>query len=44
MTSMPEMVAFLNSFVGLAAVLVGFAEYLQPSFCPGGHRRNHPSH
>ncbi len=31
MTAMPEMVAFLNSFVGLAAVLVGFAEYLQPS-------------
>ncbi|NJL48855.1 MAG: NAD(P)(+) transhydrogenase (Re/Si-specific) subunit beta, partial [Leptolyngbyaceae cyanobacterium SM2_5_2] len=30
MTAMPEMVAFLNSFVGLAAVLVGFAEYLQP--------------
>jgi H+-translocating NAD(P) transhydrogenase subunit beta len=31
MTAMPEMVALLNSFVGLAAVLVGFAEYLQPS-------------
>ena len=31
MTDMPEMVALLNSFVGLAAVLVGFAEYLQPS-------------
>jgi NAD(P) transhydrogenase subunit beta len=31
MTDMPEMVAFLNSFVGLAAVLVGFAEYLQPT-------------
>jgi H+-translocating NAD(P) transhydrogenase subunit beta len=30
MTAMPEMVAFLNSFVGLAAVLVGFAEYLRP--------------
>jgi NAD(P) transhydrogenase subunit beta len=30
MTAMPEMVAFLNSFVGLAAVLVGFAEYIQP--------------
>lgn len=30
MTAMPEMVALLNSFVGLAAVLVGFAEYLQP--------------
>jgi len=31
MTEMPEMVALLNSFVGLAAVMVGFAEYLQPS-------------
>ncbi|MBD2260327.1 NAD(P)(+) transhydrogenase (Re/Si-specific) subunit beta [Pseudanabaena sp. FACHB-2040] len=30
MTGMPEMVALLNSFVGLAAVLVGFAEYLRP--------------
>ncbi|HIK43275.1 MAG TPA: NAD(P)(+) transhydrogenase (Re/Si-specific) subunit beta [Leptolyngbyaceae cyanobacterium M65_K2018_010] len=36
MTAMPEMVAFLNSFVGLAAVLVGFAEYLQPSTALGG--------
>ncbi|HEY9736415.1 MAG TPA: NAD(P)(+) transhydrogenase (Re/Si-specific) subunit beta [Trichocoleus sp.] len=30
MTAMPEIVALLNSFVGLAAVLVGYAEYLRP--------------
>ena len=31
MTSMPELVAILNSFVGAAAVLVGFASFLDPS-------------
>ncbi len=31
MTSMPEMVAILNSFVGAAAVLVGLASFLDPS-------------
>ncbi|MGB7085483.1 MAG: NAD(P)(+) transhydrogenase (Re/Si-specific) subunit beta, partial [Phormidesmis sp.] len=30
MTEMPELVAVLHSFVGLAAVLVGIGNYLQP--------------
>lgn len=30
MTQMPELVAVLHSFVGLAAILVGYASYLDP--------------
>jgi len=42
MTDMPELVAILHSFVGLAAVLVGFASYLTPdSFHVGVERTIH---
>jgi len=39
MTSMPELVAILHSFVGAAAVLVGIATYLQPG--AEGHHAAH---
>jgi NAD(P) transhydrogenase subunit beta len=35
MTSMPELVALLHSFVGAAAVLVGYASYLDPALNQG---------
>ncbi len=42
MTAMPQLVAMLHSFVGLAAVLVGFATYLGPhSEMSAGENRLH---
>lgn len=41
MTAMPELVALLHSFVGLAAVLVGFASYFEWEMSRGTQRLIH---
>ena len=41
MTSMPELVAILHSFVGAAAVLVGLASFLQPNDYQGATKLIH---
>ncbi len=42
MTQMPELVALMHSLVGLAAVLVGFANFMDPTSPLVGRGKNHP--
>ena len=46
MTQMPELVAFMHSLVGLVAMLVGFASFIDPTAVGGhvGRRGGDPPH
>ena len=41
MTQMPELVALMHSLVGMAAVLVGYANFMDSSYSLGRRRKNH---